>query len=151
LSDAFTNERTALDNYSDQLVGRAGGTTGLDETSLYNCGQTVLQPLQDLADHYNSKIKQLYSQADAVGKGTLLELDSTSKALANKPDFIGTTEGQQLLRGANAYLRQAGVMNDAGTLRGTSVQQAEQFKQYPSNQWSPTECAADSHYERCHR
>jgi hypothetical protein len=137
LSDAFTNERAALDNYSDQLVGRAGGTVGLDETSPYNRGQTVLQPLQDLADHYNTTIKQLYSKADAVAKGTPLELDSTGKVLANKPEFIGTTDGQQLLRGANAYLRQAGVMDDAGTLGSATVQQAEQFKQYLNNRWSP--------------
>jgi hypothetical protein len=137
LSNAFSNERAALDNYSDKLVGGAGGSLGLDETSLYNRGQTVLQPLQDLADHYDSTIKQLYGQADSAAKGMPLELNSTSKVLANRPEFIGTTEGQQLLRGANAYLRQAGVMDDAGTVGNATVQQAELFKQYLNNQWSP--------------
>jgi len=137
LSDTFANERAALDNHADKLVAEAGGSTGLDETSLHNRGSTILQPLNDLSDHLDAKIKDLYSQADAKAQGLPLELSNTSKVLANRPEFIGTTEGQQLLRGASAYLRQAGVMDDAGTLGSATVQQAERFKQYLNNQWSP--------------
>jgi hypothetical protein len=133
----FSKERDALSNYTDQLVADSGGTTGLDETSLHNRGSAILQPLQDLSDHLDDKISTLYQRADAAAGGQPVELSNTAKALANKPEFIGTTEGQQLLRGASAYLRQTGIADDAGTVGNATVQQAERFKQYLNNQWSP--------------
>jgi hypothetical protein len=66
-----------------------------------------------------------------------VDLKSTTATLANRPAFIGTTDGQQLLRGVNAYLRQAGIVDDAGTFGGATVQQAERIKQYLNDQWTP--------------
>jgi hypothetical protein len=137
LSGAFDNERTALNNHADKLVADAGGSTGLDETSLHNRGQAILQPLQDLSDHLDNKISEAYQAADAKAQGVPAELSNTGKVLADRASFIGTTEGQQLLRGTNAYLRQAGIVDDAGTLGDATVQQAERLKQYLNSQWTP--------------
>lgn len=138
LAGTFNNERAALDNHTNKLVAGAGGTSaGLDETSLHNRGSTIPQPLNDLSDHLDAKIKDLYSRADAKAGGLPLELSSTSKALADRASFIGTTEGQQLLRGVNAYMRQAGITDDAGTIGSATVQQAERLKQYLNSNWTP--------------
>jgi hypothetical protein len=137
MSDAFAKERETLGNYTSQLVADAGGSSGLDETSLHNRGSTILQPLQDLSDHLDTTISQLYQRADAAAQGQPLELGNTAKVLGNRAEFIGTTAGQQLLRGANAFLRQSGIADDAGTIGNATVQQAERFKQYLNNQWSP--------------
>lgn len=136
-AEAFEQERTALGNHTDQLVADAGGSSGLDETSLHNRGRTILQPFEDLSDHYDNRIRELYQQADAKAQGMPVDLKSTTTTLGNRPAFIGTTDGQQLLRGVNAYLRQAGIVDDAGTFGGATVQQAERIKQYLNDQWSP--------------
>lgn len=137
MASAFSNERATLDNYTDQLAANAGGSSGLDETSLHNRGQTILKPFQDVSDHIDSEIKTLYQQADAKAGGVPLDLDSTAKVMADKPQFIGTVDGQQLLKGANAYLRQAGIADETGELGGATAQQAERFKQYLNQQWTP--------------
>ena len=66
-----------------------------------------------------------------------VDLKSTAATLGNRPSFVGTTDGQQLLRGVNAYMRQAGIVDDAGSFSGATVQQAERLKQYLNDQWSP--------------
>jgi hypothetical protein len=137
LSDALGKERETLGRYTDDLVAKSGGSTGLDETSLHNRGSVILQPLQDLSDNLDNRIKALYGQADDAANGMPTELPATSKALADRAAFIGTTDGQQLLRGVNAYLRQAGIADDAGTIGSATVQQAERLKQYLNDQWSP--------------
>ena len=137
LSDAFQKERDALQGYSDRLVADTGGSTGLDETSLHNRGSTILQPLESLSDHIDAETRALYQRADAQAQGMPLELTNTARVLADRPAFIGTSDGQQLLRGVNAYLRQAGIADDAGTIGTASVQQAERLKQYLNDQWTP--------------
>src|SRR5581483_6061345 len=102
MSDAFQTERGALGDYSDKLVSDAGGTGGLDETSLHLRGQTILQPLEDLQTHLNNDIRGQYAAADARGQGVNIDLTNINKALADRASFIGTTDGQQLLRGVNA-------------------------------------------------
>lgn len=137
LSKAFENERTTLGNYADQLIADSGGSTGLDETSLHNRGSTILQPLEGFSDRLDAETSRLYREADARAQGMPAELKSTAQALSNRAEFIGTTEGQQLLRGVNTYMRQAGIADDAGQIGGATVQQAERLKQYLNNQWTP--------------
>ena len=134
----FANERDTLGTYADNLVADSGGSAGLDETSLHNRGQTILQPLTDLRDNLNTRISSLYQRADAQAQGVPLSMDSTSNILqGNKSAFTGTMEGNQLLRGINGRLREMGVLDDDGSIGSATVQQAEQLKQYLNNQWSP--------------
>lgn len=137
LTNAFSNERASLDNYSDKLVSDAGGSLGLDETSLHNRGATILKPFQDLSDSYDAQIKNLYQQADARAQGVPADLNATTAKLADRASFIGTTEGQQLLRGVSAYLRQSGIADDAGTIGSATVQQAEGLRKYVNDQYTP--------------
>ena len=48
-AQSFEAERIALSDYTDRLVADANGSAGLDETSLYNRGQTILTPFTELS------------------------------------------------------------------------------------------------------
>jgi len=137
LSNVFTKMRKALDNYTNRLVTRAGGSSDLDGAALENRGSLITKPLQGLSDLYDANIKKLYQAADARAQGVPLDLNSTQQLLAKRSNFVGTTEGRQLLDGINTHLSENGLLNDAGGLNKTTVQQAELIKQYLNDQWSP--------------
>lgn len=134
---AFGQERGALDNYSDRLVSDTGGSAGLDENALHARGQTIMAPLEGLDDAYTTQVRQLYGAADSKGQGVPVALSRTANVIADKPEFVGTVEGQQLLQGVNSFLRKAGIADESGNIQGATVQQAEQFKQYLNGQWTP--------------
>jgi len=137
MADAFDKERDALGAHTDRLVADAGGSVGLDETSLHNRGQTILQPLQDLSDHFGAKIKDLYSQADAQAKGVPVKLQNTENVLGTDSTFEGNSESAQLRTGIQSRLRELGIKGDEGTILPATVQQAERLKQYLNDNWSP--------------
>jgi hypothetical protein len=142
LAAAFAKERAALDAQTERLISDSQGSTGtggLDETSLHNRGNTILKPLNDLSDHLDDKIKDLYAAADARAKGTPIEMPSTNQFLtAERSQFLGTVEGKQLLEGVQARMKDLGLTDQyASSVTPTTVQQAELLKQYLGNAWTP--------------
>jgi hypothetical protein len=142
LSAAFAKERAALDAQTDRLVSDAQGSTGtggLDETSLHNRGNVILKPLNDLSDHLDAKIKDLYSQADTRAAGVPIDMPGTNDFLSTeRSQFLGTVEGKQLLEGVQSRMKDLGLTDQyASSLKPATVQQAELLKQYLGNAWTP--------------
>lgn len=115
------------------------GTGGLDETSLHNRGNVILKPLNDLSDHLDSKIQDLYAAADARAAGVPINMPSTNQFLTReRSQFLGTVEGKQLLEGVQSQMKDLGLTDQyAGTLQPATVQQAELLKQHLNNAWTP--------------
>lgn len=161
MSDTMNRERTALDGAQDRVVRAAGGTNGLDLTSMYNKGNNILKPLEGLSDHYDDQIKDLYSQADARSEALTAQqnqaaldkartsgepvqlpsggapMKSLVATMQNDAEFLGTAEGQNMLKGLQSYLRQAKLVDDDGYVSATP-KQGEEIKQYISRQYQPS-------------
>ena len=143
----FEAERNALAAHTENLIGDAGGTVGMDEDALANRGAMIAAPFDRLRQWFSDRTKQLYAQADqaaAAGRGTsydpttgattLTNLEGVDRALAD-PTFQNTlaARNQQGLLGA--------VRNQLDFFRqnnphGFTASTAEQFRQWLNSVWT---------------
>lgn len=135
---ALDTEKGALTGYSEGLVRDTGGTMGTDTSTLYSRGDTILRPLDSLNDYFNKQVKALYKEADTRAGGQPVNLPKTHEFVGgDQAEFLGTTEGESLLKGVKARMRSLGMFDDEGAPKPVTIMQAEQLKQYLNNQWQP--------------
>jgi hypothetical protein len=140
--DRMTNvidaERGALQGYAGQIADASGGSRGLDSPSLYQRGEAIAKPVEELSDYFDAKTKQAYQAADQAAGGVPIDMPATGDFLKNqRSQFLGTVEGKQLREGVQARMRDLGLMDEDGNVQQATVQQAERLKQYLGDQWSP--------------
>lgn len=138
LRGVFDKEREVLTQRAEKIVSDTGGTTGLDETARMGRGNTVIAPLDGFKRWFDTNISRLYKEADAQAGGNPIEMPELHKLIGgDKADFLGTVEGQQLLKGVEARMQSLGMRNAEGAATPATIQQAERLKQYLGDQWSP--------------
>jgi hypothetical protein len=132
VAEQLTNEKQALTNGVDRLIAGTGGSVGTDSVALGNRGETILRPLDDLAQKYRDAEKSAYTAADAKANGSPVDLGSTGNLIENNSSIFTRSEsGAQLLRGIKARAQELGVWDTANNrLMPATVQQAEQLRQY---------------------
>ena len=131
------SERDALTKHAESIVDETGGTRGTDTSALYTRGDTILRPIHELKNWFDGQIKTLYGEADKAAGGIQTTLGKTTEALGKNSDFVGTTEGQALQQGIKSYLKESGMVDDAGNMKPVTAQQAERLRQYLGDQWKP--------------
>jgi hypothetical protein len=130
----FAKEKTALDNYSQQIAQ----DTGARGASPEEVGQIIRQPLQGLNDYYDNAVKGVYQAADQRAAGIAgIDADSFKSMMDTRSNFAGKSENGSLGRGINAYLKEQGIRNADGTFNPMTAKQAEGVRQYINGQWSP--------------
>lgn len=138
LSTVIANERSALQNYAGQIADASGGSRGLDSPALYQRGEAIAKPVEQLNDYFDQKIKDAYAAANQAAGGVPLEMPSTANFLKNeRSQFLATVEGKQLREGVQARMRDLGLMDEDGNVQPATVQQAERLKQFMSDAWTP--------------
>ena len=131
----LANERDVLQNHAENIVKNTGGTLGTDQASMYSRGNVILDPLNALKGWYDSKISQLYGEADARAQGTPTQLNEFKDVLND--ESLGTNSDRINLRSAaNSYAKKIGLVGEGGQMTG-SVQQAETMRKYLNENWSP--------------
>lgn len=131
-------EKAALEQHATNIVRDTGGTLGTDGSTLYNRGHAIIAPLEDLRSWFDEGTKRLYKLADERAGDTPVAMPETHKLFSgDKAEFLGTTEGESLLKGATARMKSLGMLDAEGAPQAVTVKQAEQLKQYLNNQWSP--------------
>src|SRR4029077_11632528 len=129
-------ERAALTEHAEAIARDTGGTVGNDSSVNYARGQAILGPLDKLSDYFNGQIKRLYKEADAKSEGVKIDMPRLNEAVGgDQAEFLGTTEGEALLKGVKARMRSLGIQEGEGG--GVTVGQAERLKQYLNNVWQP--------------
>lgn len=138
LSKVIDTERTALQGYAGQIANASGGSRGLDSPSLYQRGEAIAKPVEELSNYFDTKTREAYRAADQAAGGVPIDLPATGDFLKNqRSQFLGTVEGKQLREGVQARMRDLGLMDEDGNVQQATVQQAERLKQYLGDQWSP--------------
>ncbi len=138
MKDTIAQERQKLAGASQDLIDRTQGTQGMDETSRYARGQTMVKPVVDFRDHLNSEIDKAYTAAkEKYGTTALPALDNFNDFLKNhKGEFEATQEGEHLLRGIMTRARELGFTGESDTFNPPSVEQAERLRQFIGQQYS---------------
>jgi hypothetical protein len=130
-------ERAALTQHAESIVQDTGGTVGSDSTTAYARGGSILEPLDKLSEYFDRQIKSLYKEADARSEGVKIDMPKVRELMAgDQAEFLGTTEGEALLKGVKARMKTLGMAGE-GEGEGITVGQAERLKQYLNNVWQP--------------
>jgi hypothetical protein len=138
MKSVLESEREALRSHAERIVADTGGTVGTDSSALHARGNTILAPLDDLKQWFDGKIKNLYAEADKRAGGVPLEMPKTHEFMGgDQAEFLGTTEGEALLKGVKARMKSLGMFDAEGNPQPVTVAQAEKLKQYLGNQWQP--------------
>jgi hypothetical protein len=128
-------EKAALADHADTLVEATGGTRGLDQTSLYARGNTILSPLDAMKQWFDTKTSALYKIADERAQGVPTQLDQF-RAILNDASERTNSDRVLLPDAVTAYAKKLGMLQEDGSFSGTA-QQAETLRKYLNEKWSP--------------
>lgn len=138
MNSVMENERQALRDYSEGLVDRSGGTAGTDSVERRMRGKTISAPIEAYDAALQAETKRLYKVADQRAAGTAIELKGVGNILTNeKAQFLGTSEGKQLLEGVTARAKELGLLGSNETFNPATVEQAERLRQYLNDNYTP--------------
>jgi len=138
MAEVIANERAALHSMAEDLVDKSGGTSGNDQIDRERRGRTMTAPIEAYEAHLEDLIKQHYAIATERAQGRPFQLGDTGNILAKeKAQFLGTTEGKQLYEGVMARAKELGLTGANDTFNPATVEQAEQFRQYLNDNWTP--------------
>lgn len=136
----FANEKNALENHAESIIGDTKTPIGNDLDTRIDRGRTIMDALDGIRQNLDNQWKGLYAQADAesAANGSKIAPTNTLNYVGgDKADFLGTVEGEALLKGVNARMKSLGFVDKDGNPQPITVKQAEQLKQYLNNQWQP--------------
>lgn len=137
MSRVISAEREAVEKFAERVATETGGTRGLGQTENLQRGQNIVAPLDGIKEHFDNRIKALYKVADARAKGKPFDTAKTREIMADESEFLGTIEGESLLKGATARMKALGIVGADGTPQRSTVQQAERMKQWLGDKWTP--------------
>lgn len=137
MARVLTAEHEAVANYADKIAAETGGTRGIGGTENLQRGQNIVAPLDGIKDFYDNRIKALYKIADERSKGKPFDTAKTREVVGDESQFLGTLEGEALLRGVKARMKALKITDADGTPQRTTVQQAERMKQFLNDSWTP--------------
>ena len=135
LKERFADEQSRLADYAERQTKNTGGTVGLDESSVYKRGNTILKPLQDLETHFDNATKKIYADRDAIAKDIPVETRNVLDVLNDESLTLANTETIGLTNIAKARMKQLGMMDKEGNLLPTNAETAENFRQFLNENW----------------
>lgn len=135
LKDEFAKEKKVIDNFGQNLIKETGGTFGLDESSIFSRGNTILEPLKKLEESYDKRIKNIYKERDEIAKDIPVISENINKVLKDEALTVINTESLGLAKGVEARMRQLGMIDKDGNLLPTDAHRAELLRQYLNANW----------------
>jgi len=135
LKERFADEQARLADYAERQTKNTGGTVGLDESSVYKRGNTILKPLQDLETHFDNATKKIYADRDAIAKDIPVETRNVLDVLNDESLTLANTETIGLTNIAKARMKQLGMMDKEGNLLPTNAKTAENFRKFLNENW----------------
>jgi len=135
LKERFAEEKKRLADFIERQVKNTGGTVGLDESTVYKRGNTILKPLQDLETHFDEATRKIYAERDAIAKDIPVEAQNIMKVLGDESLTLANTETIGLTNIAKARMKQLGMIDKDGNLLPTDAKTAENFRQFLNENW----------------
>jgi Zeta toxin len=139
MAQVMDGERRALREGADALVEQTGGTSGMENSDLYNRGATIGKAPDAFNGYLKAETDKNYAEAAArLGDKPIPALTNFQNYLkSNKGEFLGTVEGKQLLEGVNQRMKDLGFTGANDTFNPPTVKQAEALRQSLGNFYQP--------------
>ena len=135
LKEKFADEQKRLADFAERQVKNTGGTVGLDESTVYKRGNTILKPLQDLETHFDNATRKIYADRDAIAQTVPVEANNILKVLGDESLTLANTETIGLAKIAEARMKQLGMIDKDGNLLPTNAKTAENFRKFLNENW----------------
>jgi hypothetical protein len=135
LKERFADEQKRLADFAERQIKNTGGTVGLDESTVYKRGNTILKPLQDLETHFDNATRKIYAERDAIAKDVPVEAQNIMKVLGDESLTLANTETIGLTNIAKARMKQLGMIDKDGNLLPTDAKTAENFRKFLNENW----------------
>ena len=135
LKEKFADEQKRLADFAERQVKNTGGTVGLDESTVYKRGNTILKPLQDLETNFDNATRKIYAERDALAKDIPVEAQNIMKVLNDESLTLANTETIGLTNIAKARMKQLGMIDKDGNLLPTDAKTAENFRKFVNENW----------------
>jgi hypothetical protein len=135
LKDELDKEKKVVEKFAQNLVKETGGTFGLDESSVYSRGNTILEPLKKLEENYDKRIGEIYKERDALAKEIPVVAKNINDVLKDDSLTIINEESGGLAKGVEARMRQLEMIDKDGNLLPTDAHRAELLRQYLNKHW----------------
>jgi hypothetical protein len=135
LKEKFADEQKRLADFAERQVKNTGGTVGLDESTVYKRGNTILKPLQDLETNFDNATRKIYAERDALAKEIPVEAQNIMKVLNDESLTLANTETIGLTNIAKARMKQLGMIDKDGNLLPTDAKTAENFRKFVNENW----------------
>lgn len=135
LKERFADEQKRLADFAERQVKNTGGTVGLDESTVYKRGNTILKPLQDLETNFDTATRKIYAERDALAKNIPVEAQNIMNVLNDESLTLANTETIGLTNIAKARMKQLGMIDKDGNLLPTDAKTAENFRKFVNENW----------------
>ena len=129
LAEKFKEEKSALNNYGEQVIKDTGGTFGLDESANYKRGNGTIKYFQELENHFDQAINKIYTERDVIAKDIPVTGQTIKTALSD-PVTLELGDNAKLAKASTAKLKQLGMMDAEGNMLPTNGFKAEQFRKW---------------------
>jgi len=130
LKERFADEQKRLADYAERQVKNTGGTVGLDESTVYKRGNTLLKPLDGLKNYFDKATEKIYAERNAIAKDIPVESNNILKVLGDESLTLANTESIGLTNIAKARMKQLKMIDKDGNLLPTDAKTAENFRQF---------------------
>jgi hypothetical protein len=135
LKEKFADEQKRLADFAERQIKNTGGTVGLDESTVYKRGNTILKPLQNLETYFDNAISKIYAERDALAKDIPVEAQNIMKVLNDESLTLANTETIGLTNIAKARMKQLGMIDKDDNLLPTDAKTAENFRKFVNENW----------------
>ena len=135
LKERFADEQKRLADFAERQVKNTGGTVGLDESTVYKRGNTILKPLQDLETYFDNATRKIYAERDAAGKNIPVEASNILRVLNDESLWKANTETIGLRDVSLARMKQLGMIDKDGNLLPTDAKTSESFRKFVNENW----------------
>ena len=140
IKQQMDKENQALANHASAIVDSTGGTSGMDNSSLLNRGQTIASPFDGLRDYFKTAKDNLYNEVQQKMGNTPIQSMPKLDALLSDPSFKNSLlaqDKQNLLTGVTNQLEEFKANNP----QGMTVSTVEDFRKFLNSAWSPQNSA----------
>ena len=139
MQGVIAGETNALRSATDNLADKTGSTAdGVDQPALRQRGTVIAGTVGKIEKWFDDNIQNVYETAKQRARGIPIpNMSRVSALLGDESEFAGTTEGEALYRGVIARARKLGIVGNDGVFRPSTVEQAEQLRQFLGERWTP--------------
>jgi hypothetical protein len=140
MKDVIAGENNALRVASAKTADpdlTGGQATGVDQAALAQRGETIDKALNGISDWFDKNVSATYKAADEANGGRPMQFPTVQNLLGDRTQFAGTDAGNALHSGAQEVAKRLGLVGDDGVWKPATVQQAEQFRTWANQQYTP--------------